>query len=208
MTAFVHKSYAMDYTQELHHNERLEFLGDTILGAAIADKLYTNYPNDTEAQLTLYKITLVREETLALVAKEIKLGEYIFISNGEEKMNGREKLSILSDCLEALIWYIYHDLWYEEAFKFIIRHIYKKMECVEDLMPIKSYKSRVQELIQKEFKLLPTYKDEETKVDKTWNITQFTSHLSINDTLLSTGTGTSKKKAQEDAAKNYINKAN
>jgi len=206
MTSFVHKSYAMDYTQELTHNERLEFLGDTILGSAIADKLYKDYPQETEAQLTLYKITLVREETLALVAKDIGLGNYIFISKGEEKMKGRQKASILSDCLEALIGYIYHDLWYQEAFDFVTRHIYKKMERIEDLMPVKSYKSRVQELIQKEYKTLPTYRDEESKKDKTGNIIQFTSYLSINDKLLSSGTGTSKKKAQEDAAKNYIEK--
>jgi ribonuclease-3 len=80
LQSFVHKSYAMDYSEEIPHNERLEFLGDAILDTIIAKQLFDDFPEYTEAKLTLYKIALVREETLALVAKEINLGEHILIS--------------------------------------------------------------------------------------------------------------------------------
>jgi len=103
MLAFVHKSYAADYKDVFTHNERLEFLGDGILGAIINKLLFVNHPEMTESDLTLYKIALVREEILAEIAKDIKLNEIVFISKGEEKMQGRQKDSILSDTLEALI---------------------------------------------------------------------------------------------------------
>ncbi|HCB51465.1 TPA: hypothetical protein DEP21_02720 [Patescibacteria group bacterium] len=100
---FVHKSYAADYKEITDHNERLEFLGDGILGAVINKLLFVNYPEKDESELTLYKIALVREETLAVAAKQIGLNNQIFISKGEEKMDGRNKNAILADCMEALL---------------------------------------------------------------------------------------------------------
>jgi ribonuclease III len=103
LLAFVHKSYAADYKDIITHNERLEFVGDGILGAVINKLLFLNHPEMAESDLTLYKIALVREEILAEIAKDIQLNEIVFISKGEEKMQGRQKDSILSDALEALI---------------------------------------------------------------------------------------------------------
>jgi ribonuclease-3 len=103
MLTFVHKSYAADYKDTYTHNERLEFVGDGILGAVINKLLFVNHQEMPESQLTLYKIALVREEILAEIAKDIKLNEVVFISKGEEKTQGRQKDSILSDALEALI---------------------------------------------------------------------------------------------------------
>lgn len=84
MTALTHKSYAMDYAHDMSHHERLEFLGDAVLGAAIASMLYDHFPQESEATLSLYKIALVREETLARVAKTIGLDQQILLSRGEE----------------------------------------------------------------------------------------------------------------------------
>ena len=103
MLAFVHKSYAADYKDMYTHNERLEFVGDGILGAVINKLLFINHREMAESELTLYKIALVREEILAEIAKDIQLNEMVFISKGEEKTQGRQKDSILSDTLEALI---------------------------------------------------------------------------------------------------------
>ncbi len=103
LLAFIHKSYAADYKDTFTHNERLEFVGDGILGAVINKLLFINHPQMPESELTLYKIALVREEILAEVAKEINLNDIVFISKGEEKMQGRQKDSILSDTLEALM---------------------------------------------------------------------------------------------------------
>jgi ribonuclease III len=103
LCAFVHKSYASDFKEEYNHNERLEFVGDAVLGSVIAKALFLNFPTMQESNMTLYKIGLVREETLAKVAQKIKLNTHIFISKGEEKNHGRLKASIISDALEALI---------------------------------------------------------------------------------------------------------
>jgi ribonuclease-3 len=107
--AFIHKSYAADFKQEVVHNERLEFLGDAILGSVIAKQLYIDYPNAAESQLTLYKIALVREEHLAKIAKHIGLDQQLLLGNGEEKMGGRQKDVILADGLEALIGFLVLD---------------------------------------------------------------------------------------------------
>ncbi len=110
LTAFVHKSYASDFVPALSHNERLEFLWDSILWWAIGSLLYKNYPQRSEAQMTLYKIALVREENLAKVARDVNLWQYLFLSKGEERQWWKEKDAILADSLEALIGarYIIH----------------------------------------------------------------------------------------------------
>lgn len=102
---FVHKSFAADYKQMLDHNERLEFLWDGILSAITNKLLYINYPNYSESDLTLYKIALVREETLAEVAKEIGLDKYIFVSKWEEKMEWRKKTQFW-----LIVWNLYWGL--------------------------------------------------------------------------------------------------
>lgn len=109
LCTFIHKSYAADFKEITAHNERLEFVGDGILGAVIAKLLFIRNPNMNESVMTLYKIALVREETLAEVAKDIGLDQQIFISRGEEHSKGREKDTILGDSFEALLGYLYID---------------------------------------------------------------------------------------------------
>ena len=144
LTAFVHKSYAADFKEMTAHNERLEFVGDGILGAVITKLLFTDFPQMEESGMTLYKIALVREETLAEVAKEISLNTHLFISKGEEKMQGREKETILWDAFEALLGYLYLDIGEQEVFKFITKYLYPKIKEIRE-RPVKSYKTLVQE---------------------------------------------------------------
>ena len=153
-----------------------------------------------ESDLTLYKIALVREEILAEIAKDIKLNEIVFISKGEEKTQGRQKDSILSDTLEALIWYLYIDLGVDVTQQFITTHIYTKLEQIEK-GPVKSYKTMIQEIVQKEHKVVPEYKDIEHIVDEKGNVTEYTSEIYIVGKKVSQWFGSNKKKAQEDAAK-------
>lgn len=127
LTAFVHKSYAADFREAIPHNERLEFLGDGVLGAYINTYLYQDFPTEPESTLTLYKIALVRAETLADVAKEIGLDQVIILGNGEIKNDGRSKETILCDCLEALLGYIYLDLGTNAVENVIKNHIYTKV---------------------------------------------------------------------------------
>ncbi len=199
---FVHKSFAADYKHMLDHNERLEFLGDGILSAVTNKLLYVNYPQYSESDLTLYKIALVREETLAEVAKEINLDQHIFVSKWEERMQGRNKNAILSDCLESLLGFIYLDIGNEEVEKFITTYIFSKISTISK-EPVKSYKTMVQEYLQKEYKELPIYKDIEHKIDQKGNVETYLSEIYLWDQKLAQGFGSNKKKAQEDAAKNY-----
>jgi ribonuclease-3 len=129
----------------------------------------------------------VREETLAITATEIKLNQYIFISKGEQRSQGRQKAAILADCLEALIGYLYVDCGYDTASYFIKKYLYKKVNNIEDYIPVKSHKSRVQEYIQKLYKILPNYRDTQDQIDETGNIIRYKSELYLNQRLLSTG---------------------
>ncbi|AHB41800.1 hypothetical protein P148_SR1C00001G1021 [candidate division SR1 bacterium RAAC1_SR1_1] len=199
---FVHKSFAADYKQMLLHNERLEFLGDGILSAVTNKLLFINYPEYSEADLTLYKIALVREETLAEVAKEIDLDKYIFVSKGEEKMQGRKKNAILSDCLESLLGFLYVELGNEVVEAFITKYIFSKIGTISK-DPVKSYKTMIQEYVQKEYKELPIYKDNEYSVDEKGNPITYQSEIYVGDKKVAEGLGSNKKKAQEDAAKKY-----
>lgn len=201
MLAFVHKSYAADFKDTFTHNERLEFVGDGILGAVINKLLFINHQQMAESDLTLFKIALVREEILAEIAKDIKLDEMVFISKWEEKMLGRQKASILSDALEALIWYLYIDLGVDITEQFIKQHMYSKLEEIEK-SPVKSYKTMIQEIVQKEHKVVPEYKDIEHVVDEKGNVTEYKSEIYIVGNKVSEWFGSNKKKAQEEAAKN------
>lgn len=202
LQVFIHKSFSADYKNIYAHNERLEFLWDWILGAIINKLLFTLHPEMDESDLTLYKIALVREENLAQVARDIWLDKMLFLSKWEEKMDGRNKDAIISDWLEWLIWYMYIDLDIEVTQEFIKKHIYSKIDSIQT-HPVKSYKTMIQEFVQKEFKILPEYRDIEDMLDDKGNVIQYKSEIYVVDEKKSEWIWTNKKKAQEEAAKNY-----
>jgi len=202
LQVFVHKSFAADYKNIMDHNERLEFLGDGILWAVINKILFSRYPERDESDLTLYKIALVREENLANVGRNIGIDKHIFISKGEEKTNGRQKSAILADCVEALIGFIYIDLGIEPTEAFITDYVYSQIDNINK-DPVKSYKTMVQEVVQKKYKQLPVYQDSEDQKDEKWNVVQYKSELFVLDEKVGEWLGINKKKAQEEAAKDY-----
>lgn len=202
LQVFVHKSFAADYKVIMDHNERLEFLGDGILWAVINKILFSKYPERDESDLTLYKIALVREENLANVGRNIGIDKHIFISKGEEKTQGRQKNAILADCVEALIWFLYVDIGIDSAEAFITDYVYSQIDNINK-DPVKSYKTMVQEVVQKKYKQLPVYLDTEDQKDDKWNVTQYKSELFVLDQKTGEGLGINKKKAQEEAAKEY-----
>jgi len=202
LQVFIHKSFSADYKNIYVHNERLEFLGDGILGAIINKFLFLKHPEMPESELTLYKIALVREENLALVARDIWLGQMIFLSKGEEKNDGRKKDVIISDCLESLLGYMYIDLSIEATEEFIEKYVYSKIENIQK-ESVKSYKTMIQEIVQKKYKVLPKYKDIEHQLDDKNNVIEYRSDIYVLDEKKSEGFGPNKKKAQEESAKNY-----
>ncbi|UFX82803.1 ribonuclease III [Candidatus Absconditicoccus praedator] len=200
MTSFIHKSYTADLPYNLQNNERLEFLGDAVLGCVISKLLYQKFDDIPESQLTLYKIALVREENLADAARDINLGDYIFLGHGEEKSGGKDKDSILSDTLEAVLGYIYIDIGIDEVEKIIEKFVYSKIEKMKNIS-VKSFKSSLQELVQKLYKETPVYEDVDYEKDAKGNVIKFKSNVYINSQFIAEGYGINKKKSQEEAAK-------
>ncbi|MBU1524619.1 MAG: ribonuclease III domain-containing protein [Candidatus Omnitrophota bacterium] len=122
--AITHTTFAYEAQQEsLSDNQRLEFLGDSILGMAVAEYLYEKYPDFSEGELTRRRALLVNKNYLAQKAKEVNLGQYLFLGKGEEKIGGRSNFTNLSGVLEAIIGAIYLDGGFQEAKNFIIRKI-------------------------------------------------------------------------------------
>jgi len=199
--ALTHKSFAMDYAMgEVEFNERLEFLGDAILWAVIARLLYQEYPDVDESQLTLSKIFLVKESTLAQVAKNIGLWDIIKVGTGEERSGGREKASVLSDGLEALLAFVYLQYGREQVELFIHTHIYVLL-WHEPVMPQKSWKNQLQELVQKHHNETPTYEDIELEVDASGDVKLFGAKVYVMDTYVCQWEGKNKKRAQENWAR-------
>lgn len=200
-TAFIHKSYAADYSGDYVYNERLEFLGDAILSAIVAKLLYIDFPNHAESDLTLYKIALVRAESLAAVAQDIGLDKVILLGKWEEKNNWRAKITVLCDCLEALLWFLYLDCGADIVENIVKKYILSKLSQETELS-VKSYKSHLQELVQKLHKVTPHYIETEYWKDPETHELLYESRVYMWEQLLWSWLWTNKKKAQEQAAKN------
>ena len=203
---FTHRSYLNEAgTTDLEHNERLEFLGDAVLELAVPDYLYKNFTNP-EGELTNWRSSIVRGEILARVAGELELGEFLFLSRGEDKSGGRTRTLILANTFEALIGAIYLDAGYKDAEKFISHHLIALLpEIIEKKLYIDP-KSRLQELSQEKLGSTPEYRvvgeegPDHTKV--------FTVGVYVSKKLLAQGTGSSKQKAETAAASEAIKEFN
>lgn len=138
--------------------ERLEFLGDSILGFVVADHLYSKYPQLAEGKLSRMRSTLVRKETLAIVARDLSLGDFLRLGEGELKSGGFNRDSILSDTVESLIGAIYLDDGFDTASNFIYEHFATQFENISQELNYKDAKSRLQESMQKQGLALPEYR--------------------------------------------------
>lgn len=196
-----HRSYAADLPQQkILYNERVEFLWDALLGAMVAQRLRKDYPEQSEAELTLKKIYLIKEPTLATVARAIWLWNRIRLGKGEEKSWWRDKDVILADACEAWIAYLWHQFGRDVADKFIEIYLYP-LHTDADAMSGKSYKSLLQERVQKTYQQLPVYVEEEWIKEASWNVLTYISRVTVNDELLAEATAQNKRKAQEEAAR-------
>ncbi len=196
--ALTHKSYAYMYGIA-EDNERLEFLGDSVLNLVISEYLYQRYPSYDEGKLTKLKSSLVNRNSLVIWAKKLSLGEYLLISEEEAAAGGRQRESLLSNALEALIGAIYQDQDWDKVRKFILGQI-------STLKGIRrtDYKSRLQELIQKRYKILPEYrvKTESGPAHRKF----FEVEVRVKNRFFGRGTGWSKKAAEQKAAKETLKK--
>ena len=149
-TALTHSSYANEHKlHKIHHNERLEFLGDAVLEVVSSDFLFKNFPDMAEGQMSKKRASLVCEPTLAYCARQIGLGKYLMLGKGEDMGGGRNRDSILSDALEAVIGSIYLDGGIEQAGSFIMTHV---LNDIEHKAMFQDSKTILQELLQKDHK--------------------------------------------------------
>ena len=181
------------------NNERLEFLGDSILGACCATLLYEKYPNKTEGELAKIKSVTVSEDVLSLVARHLQLDTMLILSKGEDLSGGRQKKAILADTLEALIGALYLDCGYKAAFAFVSRCFIPQIDRITDNDYHRDYKSLLQEFCQRHFRTYPHYRIVKRSGPEHEYI--FWIEVCVNGTAYGPGIGRSKKSAEQEAAK-------
>jgi len=196
--AFTHRSYANEYSQKIDNNEKLEFLGDSVLGMVTADYLINLLPDKMEGFLAKVKSFVVSEESLDFLAKSINVDQYLLIGKGEENSGGRTKKAILADCMEAIIGAYYLDTGYKEVSKFVLKLLVPEINKVLENRHKKDYKTMLQEFVQKKFHIYPKYtlvKKSGPDHDKTFWI-----EVSVKDKNFGPGQGKNKKEAEQNAA--------
>ncbi len=196
--ALTHSSYANE-REALGDNERLEFLGDSVLGFITAEYLFSEHKGVPEGELTRLRAYAVCEKSLDVYAREIGLGDYLLLGKGEERTGGRERASVLSDAFEAVIAAIYLDGGMEPAKKFVLRFV---RPYVEAKPVFKDYKTMLQEVTQKnpgetlEYVLVSESGPDHDK--------HFEVEVHLNSNVIGRGSGPSKKKAEQDAAREAL----
>ena len=186
----------------LTSNERLEFLGDAVLGLVVAEKLYWNFPRFSEGEMTRLRAALVRRETLARVARAIRLGDYLYLGKGEEASGGRYKPSNLAGALEAVIAATFFDRGLTVTRESILRLFSEEMERVVSRGVEVDYKSRLQELAQARQQSAPVY--QMVEVVGPAHDRRFTVEVKIGNTVMGRGEGKSKKTAEAEAARSAL----
>ena len=196
--ALTHSSYANErWHNSLLSNERLEFLGDSILGMLVAEYLYRTFPDRPEGELTRMRADMVCEKTLANVANRIHLGDHLLLGHGEEQGGGRSRDSILADAVESVIAASFLDGGLDAALKFIKTFILVEVPVTQ--LHNVDYKTRLQELVQqKKNQVLAYCLLGETGPD---HDKEFAVSVSLNGEIVGKGSGRSKKRAEQDAAR-------
>lgn len=196
--ALTHKSYSNEQPAATLHNERLEFLGDAVLELAISDWVYRRYPDIPEGGLTRIRAEVVCENGLAGVAKQLNLGDCLRLGKGEEKSGGREKPSLLSDALEALLGAVYCDGGFVAACEVVDRVFTEVIEMTARSRYGTDYKTCLQERLQAGYGRLPEYIL--TQVTGPDHERIFSMEVRFDGKLLGNGCGPSKKRAEQQAA--------
>jgi ribonuclease-3 len=201
--ALRHPSYVYEQGDPgIPDNQRLEFLGDAVINLAISNLLMDSFPEMKEGDLSKYRASLVSENGLCSIAQELKLGDYVLLGRGEERTNGREKLSILSDALEALMGAVYIDGGFTSALRIITRLFGPVLNMTGFGTSIEDFKTLLQEYSQDAFQLTPEYRlERETGPDhsKTFYVAVY-----LRGNLMGKGRGKSKKEAEQNAAKEAL----
>ena len=200
--AFTHPSFSNEKNGRRNY-ERLEFLGDAVLQYYVSRFIFEKYPHKSEGELTTLRSKLVREESLARFSRELNLGPYIYLGAGEEHSGGRDRNSVLADIFEAVIGAISQDCGTEYVLKILEKTIFKHVEDI-DCEDIIDFKTKLQELIQADQRKTVTY--ELLSSTGPANAPLFEVAVMMDDMKLGVGKGSSKKRAEQQAAKDALKK--
>ena len=200
--ALSHSSYANErWHNSLKSNERLEFLGDSVLGMVVAEHLYHTCPDRLEGELSRMRADMVCEASLANIAVKLSLGDHLLLGHGEAISGGKKRASILADAVESVIAAIYLDGGFAPAKEFIHRFV---LSATPEKTQNMDYKTLLQELVQQKKGQVVTYSlAGESGPD---HCKEFIIHVRVNDRVVGEGTGSSKKRAEQDAARNALEK--
>ena len=201
--AFMHSSYANE-NKSINDNERLEFMGDAVLQIWVSEKLFKSVPVLNEGKMTTLRARLVCEKALSIYAKELGLNKYLLLGSGEEKNGGRNKDSILADMFEAFIGALYIDQGFSKVDEILNDVILPRVNNPDVIEVNTDYKTKLQEYVQSDIRKTVSY--EVINVSGPSNNPYFTVRVIVDDLILGVGSGNSKKKAEQDAAKNAFEK--
>jgi len=196
--SLTHRSYLRYNSQRISSNERLEFLGDSVLGLVIASRLYHDHPEESEGNLTKLKAMLVNENTLSTIGHEVGLNAYILLSSEEEKSGGQERPSIISDAFESVIGAVYLDGGFDSARDVILRLIYTRKESILTDDNQRNYKGDLLEMVQARCEGMPHYdvvSEKGPDHEKEFHVIVIVSGEKVGE-----GVGSSKKEAEQKAA--------
>ncbi|KAB3531416.1 ribonuclease III [Alkaliphilus serpentinus] len=204
-TALTHSSYANEMkNKNVIHNERLEFLGDSILSLAISDYIFHQYKHLPEGDLTKVRANVVCEPSLAIKAKNLMVGDYMLLGKGEENTGGRQRGSILADAFEAIIGALYIDGGFQAAREFVLSNLSDLVELAVQGNLFKDFKTQLQEILQSKTNGKISYQvvnEEGPDHAKIFSVEVYLDHQ-----LLGRGRGKSKKEAEQNAAEEAIEK--
>lgn len=201
--ALIHRSYLNENPDfPLPSNERLEFLGDSLLSFVIAEKLYRDFPDLSEGGMTKLRAALVRQETLARLATSLGLGDYLYLGHGEESTGGRTKQSILAGAFESMVGAILTDQGFTAARDFVLRLFDGEIgRAIEERLTA-DYKSRLQGIVQARHHVPPVYRTiKEVGPD---HAKDFTVEVIVGDSVIGRGRGKSKRLAEQEAARHAL----
>jgi ribonuclease III len=202
--AFIHRSYLNESKTAQISNERLEFLGDAVLSFVTSHFLYETYPDLPEGTLTNIRSSLVKTQSLGETAKKLQLGDLLKLSRGEEDSGGRNNLSLLADCFEALLGAIFLDQGTEVVKQFLHTYLFPNTKDIIENKTYLDYKSLLQEIIQEQSKMSPTYRV--SKSEGPDHAKTFYMEAVVNGSIIGTGIGKSKQEAEQEAAHSALEK--
>lgn len=197
--AFCHRSYANESNDDIDNNERLEFLGDSVLGLIVANWLFVHLPDLDEGDFSRIKSFVVSEESLAVVAKRLRVDNFILIGKGEEFSGGRNKKALLADCMEAIFGAYFLDSGYKAATELIQHLLVPEIEIVLANKHRKDYKTLLQEHVQKRYKTYPKY--EVVKKTGPEHDNTFWVRVLVQKKVFGPASGNNKKEGEQAAAK-------